>query len=430
MIICVDDLCSNINIKMWSHIKEKGIKTPAITSKEIKKQLDPVLRSMEKEGIAVDVKKFRKLSEKLQQRVKILEGDIYRLAKGEFNIASPIQLSKILFEKLKLPTNKLKRTKQSFSTAASELRKIESDHKIIKPILEFRELTKLLSTYLKPLPVLVDKQGRLHTHYTQDTSTGRLTSEDPNLQNIPIKGKYGEEIRSAFVADKGKKLIVADYSQIELRVVACLSEDKAMLEAFNTNQDIHARTASELFNVNIKKITKDQRRLAKTVNFGVLYGMSPYGLSQALSIDLEEASKYIMRYFSVHSGVKDYCNEMIYRAKTEGDVETLFGFKRELVNINSPIRVASEADERIAINTPVQGTAAEIMKLAMIELDKKLPKSSKLILTVHDELVVEVPISQAKKIATLVKKTMEGVVTLCVPIKVDVGVGKNWADAK
>jgi DNA polymerase-1 len=459
---------------MWHHLRESGIKIPKITAKEIEIKVNPILREMERVGVKIDVEVLNKLSKKLEAKSSKLEKSIYKLAGGEFNIASPIQLSEILFEKLKLPEGELKRTKSGVSTAASELKKIAGGNAIIKPILEYRELTKLLSTYLKPLPTLIDKNSRLHTHYGQDTSTGRLTSHEPNLQNIPIKGDLGPEIRVAFVAEKGCKLISADYSQIELRVVACLSGDSAMMEAFATGQDVHSRTAAELFGVDIKKVTHDQRRVAKTVNFGVLYGMSPYGLSQALSISQDEAAKYIGRYFTVHRGIKDYCNRMIEIARSEGYVETLFGFRRELPNINSPHRVTAEAEERMAINTPVQGTAAEILKLAMIELHEKLstthtdlvhrkdtdkgyrnPKSEyrnpkqiiksndqnpkklksydlkpRLILTVHDELVVEVPATEAKNIVEITKDVMENVVKICVPIEVGVGVGANWAEAK
>lgn len=423
---------------MWAHLAQKGIKLPKITAKEIDREIDSILRQMERVGVKVDVAVLNKLSRKLEAKSQKLETSIYKSAGEKFNIASPTQLSELLFEKLKLPTEELKRTKNGISTAASELKKVANKHGIIKPILEYRELTKLLSTYLKPLPAMVDKSSRLHTHFGQDTSTGRLTSYEPNLQNIPIKGELGPEIRAAFVAEKGHKLISADYSQIELRVVACLSGDSAMMEAFSTGQDVHSRTAAELFDINIKRVTHDQRRVAKTVNFGVLYGMSPYGLSQALSIGQNEAAKYIGRYFTVHSGIKDYCNRMIELARSEGHVETLFGFKRELPNINSPHRQTAEAEERMAINTPVQGTAAEILKIAMISLSKKLlanscqlsAGSAKLILTVHDELVVEAPKDQAGNIVKIMKETMEGVVKLCVPIEVSVGVGENWAETK
>lgn len=302
---------------------------------------------------------------------------------------------------------------------------------------------------------MVDKNSRLHTTYGQETSTGRMTSSNPNLQNIPIKGELGTEIRQAFVAPKGCKLVSADYSQIELRIVACLAQDPVMMKAFETGKDIHAATAAEIFDIAIDRVTPDQRRIAKTVNFGVLYGMSPYGLSQALSISQEKAYEYIKRYFETHIGIKAYCERMVKEAREKGYVETLFGFRRPMENIKSHNHGLREAEERMAINAPVQGTAAEILKLAMIELSRQLavgsrqsgaannrlsiadqrnrkPQTadSKLILTVHDELVVEVCDRDAKVVAKLVKEVMENVVRLCVPIEAEVGVGNNWAEAK
>lgn len=427
---------------MWSHLKDKSIILPKITGEEIDRKVEPVLRAMEREGIKIDIDKMQKLSKKLDARVAKLHKSILDYAGAEFNVDSPIQLSEILFDKMKLPTKDLKKTKNGISTAASELKKIEKENKIIAPILEYRELKKLLTTYLKPLPAMVDKNDRLHTTYGQDTSTGRLNSSDPNLQNIPIKGEMGPEIRAAFIAEPGCKLISADYSQIELRVVACLAEDKEMISAFHENLDIHSHTASELFNVDIKKVTKEQRRIAKTVNFGVLYGMSPYGLSQALNIEQTKAAEYILHYFEAHKGIKAYCERMVEEAREKGYVETLFGFKRHLPNINSPYRVQAESEERMAINMPVQGTAAEILKLAMIRLADQLQVLNKksniknkrygarLLLTVHDELVVEAPEKEAEKVAKIVKDTMENVIKLCVPVEVEIGIGKNWADAK
>jgi DNA polymerase I len=420
---------------MWSHLKDKGIKLPEITWREINKQVDPVLREMEKTGILLDTKILNESSKKYESRLKTLEKEIHALAKENFNINSPIQMADVLFNKLKLPTTDLKKTKTGFSTAAGELKKLESKHKIIKPILEHRELSKLISTYLKPLPLLVDKSSRLHTTYGQDTSTGRITSSEPNLQNIPIKGERGAEIRKAFIASPGMVLVAADYSQIELRVVACLAEDAVMIEAFRSKEDIHSHTASEIFGVDIDKVTADQRRVAKTVNFGVLYGMSPYGLSQALGIEQGEAVEYIKKYFEKHKGIKEYCNRMIELAEKEGYVETLFGFKREFLHIHSPYRNVAEAEERMAINAPVQGTAAEILKLAMVELDKQLsvvscPLSVKpqMLLTIHDEIVLEVPKKDVKKIAKLVKESMENVVKICVPIEAEVETGKNLGE--
>lgn len=419
---------------MWSHIKDKGIKLPKITAEEIDKKVGPVLRAMEKEGILLNVSLLNDLAQKTEIRIAKLEKEIHKIAKSDFNIGSPVQMAEVLFTKLKLPTSELKKTKTGFSTAASELKKIEKEHKIIKPILEYRELSKLLSTYLLPLPKMVDKQSRLHTTYGQDTTTGRINSNNPNLQNIPIKGEWGEEIRKAFIAGPGNVLISADYSQIELRVVACLAGDTTMIEAFSNGIDIHTKTAAEIFNTELDKVTKNQRRIAKTVNFGVLYGMSPYGLSQALSISQEDAAKYINKYFETHTGIKKYCEDTALYAKKNGYVETLFGFKRYFTNLNSPFRNVAESERRMAINAPVQGTAAEILKLAMIELNNKLKtknyqlSTTKMLLTIHDEIVLEVPKKEVNKIANLVKEIMEKTVLLCVPIEVSVSTGKSLGD--
>lgn len=420
---------------MWDQLKEKNIKLPVMDWKEINQRVDPVLRQMEKVGIELDVKFLNKMAEDVEVRLKKTEKQIFELAGEEFNIGSPMQMAEILYKKLHISTNEIRKTKSAYSTAAAQLKKLEEKHKIIKPILEYRELSKLLNTYLKPLPLLVDKNSRLHTTYGQDTSTGRLTSCEPNLQNIPIRGEWGGEVRKAFVASNGMTLISADYSQIELRVVACLAGDIAMIDAFSSGIDIHSRTAAEIFNTTIEKVTSGQRRVAKTVNFGVLYGMSPYGLSQALKIDQEKAAEYINKYFTIHAGIKNYCQKMIDFACKNGYVETLFGFKKKLSNINAtyPHNVAM-SEERMAINAPVQGTAAEILKLAMIELNNRLNSDSsnktRILLTVHDEIVVECPKQETKKVTQIVKETMENVISLCVPMKAEVKVGKSWGDMK
>lgn len=416
---------------MWSHLREKGVSLPKITSAKINKRVEPVLRIMEKNGVLIDCQVLRRLERKLDSKIENLVSKIYQCAGQEFNINSPQQLSLILFEKLHLPTRDLKRTKSGASTAASELSKLIDLDPIIEPILEYRELSKLLSTYLKPLPQMVGADGRLHTTYGQETTTGRLTSANPNLQNIPIKGQWGSEIRQAFIAPKGCQLISADYSQIELRIVACLAQDPVMMRAFERGRDIHAATAAEIFSVPINKVTPSQRRVAKTVNFGVLYGMSPYGLSEALRISRDKAVNYIRRYFEIHTGIRHYCDEMIEQARARGYSETLFGFRRRFENLNSHNRSLAEAEERMAINAPVQGSAAEILKLAMIELNKKFKDSRvKLILTVHDELVIEVRADDVLAVSNLLKEAMENVVKLCVPLKVEVGSAGNWAEAK
>ncbi|MEK9155898.1 MAG: DNA polymerase [Patescibacteria group bacterium] len=429
---------------MWSHLKEKGVVLPKITAEEISKKVEPVLREMERVGVMIDASILEGLEDKLETRISKLETKVHRLAGREFNINSPLQLAEVLFRDLRLPSTDLKRTKTGVSTAAGELLKLKSRHPIIEPILEYRELAKLVSTYLKPLPRMVDADSRIHTTYGQETSTGRITSANPNLQNIPIKGEYGPEIRRAFVAAPGCKLVAGDYSQIELRIVACLAQDKTMMAAFAGGEDIHAQTASEIFNVPLNRVTSDQRRVAKTVNFGVLYGMSAYGLAQALGISREQAADYIKRYFEIHEGIKKYCHDVIAKVAKDKYTETLFGFRRSFENFNRYNHNLVEAEERMAINAPVQGTAAEILKLAMVELIKKLKEvphpnplpadrareSARLILTVHDEIVVEVPARSAEEMARLVKETMESVVKLCVPLKAEVGIGRNWAETK
>jgi len=416
---------------MWNHLKEKGINLPNITSEKIDEQLRPILTKMQKIGITLNVEVFKHMAKDIEGRLKELEKSISIDAGCQFNIASPAQMAEVLFVKLKLPTDEIKRTKNGFSTAAPELIKIQDQHPIIAKILEYREKSKLLSTYLIPLPQLIDENSRLHTTYGTDTTTGRLTSNNPNLQNIPIRGELGIEIRKAFMAAKGMELVSADYSQIELRVVACLSDDKAMKEAFQTGEDIHTKTAMEIFDKPADKITKDERRFAKTINFGILYGMSPYGLSQSLKIPQEEAAEYIKKYNEVHLGIKKYCADVIEFAQKNGYVETLFGFRRHLPNINNKTRFVREAEERMAINSPVQGSAAEIMKLAMINLDRALEKldpsgqKARLLLTIHDELVIECDKALTKKVAGIIRDEMENAVTLCVPILAEVKTGQN-----
>lgn len=416
---------------MWDEIKKK-YKIPNITSEELNEKLDPVLRSMEEAGIKLDVVRIEKMADEAESETKEIEQKVFELAGEDFNINSPVQLSEILFNKMKLPTTEIRKNRKSgnISTAASELRKISKHHPIITEILRYRELTKLITTYLRPLPLLVDKNHRLHTSYGQDTTTGRLNSSEPNLQNIPIKGEFGGEMRKAFIAEEGMMLVAADYSQIELRIVARLSGDTTMLEAFENNIDIHSNTASEIFNLELNKVTKNHRRIAKSVNFGVIYGMSPYGLSQALGIEQEEARKYIYKFFETHQGIRNYCDQTIEFVRKHGYVETLLGMKRYLPNIKSHLYQLRESEERMAINTPVQGTAAEVLKLAMISLDKNLKKfkDTRMLLSVHDELVIEVNEKLAKKAAKLIIDSMESVIDIGIPLLCEIGVGKNWGE--
>lgn len=411
--------------------KTKNCKLPKLTSEQIFNKVEPVLREMEKAGVKIDVDRIRQLNKNVTRRISKLKKEILADLEAEINLDSPSQLADLLFNQLKLPTEDIRRTKSGFSTAAGELYKIKHAHPAIPKILKYREFTKLVSTYLEPLPKLVDKDNRLHTHYAQDARTGRMSSSEPNMQNIPIRGTYGEDIRKTIIASSGYKLVAADYSQIELRIIACFSGDRQMMDAFEKNIDVHTRTASLLFHKTEGKISKEERRFAKTINFGVLYGMSPFGLSQALNIPQELAAKFIFEYFHNHQGIKEYIEEITYKARKTGAVETIFGFKRKLPNIKSENRALREADERMAVNTPIQGSAAEILKLAMVELASKLKGTdSRLILTVHDELVVECPAKKVKEIAKLMEEVMEGVVKLCVPIKVEVGSGSNWDECK
>jgi DNA polymerase-1 len=311
---------------------------------------------------------------------------------------------------------------------------MKGKHKIIDLILRYRELSKLMNTYLEALPLLIEEDGRVHTTFNQtSTSTGRLSTSEPNLQNIPARTKIGREIRKAFVAPSGKKLIVADYSQIELRVIAHLSSDPKMIEAFKKGEDIHTATASLIYNVPLKKVTPKMRRLAKTVNFGVIYGMSSYGLAQTLKISQKQALDFIQKYFSLFKKIKLFQQSLLKKAKEQQFVETLFGRKRFLKNIVSPVSDLQSQAERAAINMPVQGTAADIIKKAMIKLEEGAEKklaSLKMILQIHDELIFEIDKKDAKKGAHFVKNIMENIVKLKVPLKVDINIVNSWGDIK
>ncbi len=391
----------------------------------------PILAEMEMNGVKIDVDFLIKLSKKAEEDILKLEKKIYKMAGQEFNIKSPIQLKEILFEKLGISTEGLKKTKTGISTAADELEKLRDRHEIIDLISQYRELTKLRSTYLEALPKLVSpKTGRVHTSFNQTiTATGRLSSSDPNLQNIPIRTEVGREIRKAFIAEKGYKLIAADYSQIELRIVASIANDKKMIEAFNKGADIHRQTAALVNGVEPKDVTPEMRRAAKSVNFGVIYGMGVLGLARGTGISREEAKKFIEQYFNVYKGIKKYIEETKEKARTEGYVETLFGRKRNIPEIHSGMPQVRSAAERMAINMPIQGTAADIMKLAMIAVKEEVVSEGvKDILQVHDELVLEVRDDLADKVSKKVKKVMEGVCELKVPTVVDVKVGKNWGE--
>lgn len=415
-------------------LKEEKLDT---VMQDIEMPLIRILAQMEQYGVALNVAMLEDLSKELGKRIKQLEKKIYELAGGEFNVDSPSQLAQVLFERLKLPTKGIKKTKSGYSTAAPQLEKLAAKHPILKLIGEYREKAKLKSTYIDTLPKLVNSHtGRLHGQFTQTiAATGRLSSSDPNLQNIPIRTEEGRKIRQAFVAPKGYKLISADYSQIELRVVASLAQDKEMIEAFRSGVDIHKRTAANINGVPLEDVTDEMRYAAKAINFGIIYGQGPFGLSQTANISLDEARDFIDRYFQIHKPIERYLESMKEMAREKGYVQTLFGRRRYIPEINSNVAVVRAAAERVAINMPIQGTAADILKFAMIDLQAHIdkhykPEEVKMILTVHDELVFEVRDDLVDTFAKQVDKLMEHPrqIKLDVPIKVETEVGQNWGE--
>jgi DNA polymerase-1 len=402
---------------------------------EIEIPLVPVLLGMEEAGILLDVGFLRDMSGELGKELGELEQEIWKQAGEEFNVNSPVKLGSILFEKMGLPVLKKTQKTKSFSTNAETLEELATrGYPIAQLLLRYRELIKLKSTYVDALPQLVAPDGRLHTRFNQAVAaTGRLSSTNPNLQNIPIRTELGQRIRKAFVASPGNLLLVADYSQIELRILAHIAEESALISAFSRGEDIHRSTAATVFGVAPELVTGDQRRAAKTINFGILYGMSAFGLSQALSISTKEADRFITAYLDQFPGVRRYVEETQHSAEREGKVETLYGRVRWLPDIQSKNRALRENARRMAINARIQGTAADLLKKAMIEVDCRLrgdQPDSRLLLTVHDELVLEVPEGKAEAVAALVKKGMEEVAELKVPLVVDVGWGRSWYEAK
>ncbi len=393
--------------------------------------LIPVLGEMELTGVALDVKLLKDMAKEFNREINKVSQKIYKLAGEEFNISSPQQLKEILFVKLKIAAGKIKKTKTGLSTAASELDKMMEAHPIIPLISEYRELTKLQSTYIKALPEMINPStGRIHTSFNQTiAATGRLSSSDPNLQNIPVRTALGRRIRQAFIAPKNKLLLSADYSQIELRLAAAISHDPKMIKSFKEGEDIHARTAAEIHKINLAEVTKEIRRTAKEVNFGVLYGLGSLGLAQRTGLKRDEAKEFINKYFSVYKNIKQYIDNTKVLAEKQGYVKTLFGRRRYLPDIHSTLPMLKAAAERMAVNMPLQGTAADLMKLAMIKIQAGLPKISpeaKMVLQVHDELVLEVPKDDLKPVAKFVKTTMENIYTLKVPLVADVEAGPNW----
>jgi DNA polymerase-1 len=391
-----------------------------------------VLADMEKKGVLVNTSLLKQMSEELGQLLSISEEKIFRLSGEEFNINSPKQLQIVLFDRLKLPTGR--KTKEGFSTDVDVLTDLAQSHELPAEILAYRSLTKLKSTYVDALPALIDPQtGRIHTSYNQTvTATGRLSSSNPNLQNIPIRTLEGKRIRQAFIAAPDFLLISADYSQIELRVLAHLSEDEALINAFASDEDIHTRTASDIFGVFPQMVNADMRRQAKVINFGILYGMSAFGLAKELGVSVKIAQAYIDGYFQRYKKVRTYLDGILEDARRDGFVCTLLNRRRYLPELKSPIASVRQFAERMAINTPIQGTAADLIKVAMVNIAHLLSEknlAARLIMQVHDELVLEAPIKEKEEVMTLVKKEMEEVIKLKVPLKVEIASGKNWDEA-
>ncbi len=402
--------------------------------KDVEYPLVFVLMNMEREGTMIDIKHLKKLSNHFGSRLMSLVQKIYEVSETRFNIDSPKQLSEVLFEKLCLPTQGLKKTSSGYySTSEAILQKLSHDHEIVKDILEYRSLAKLKSTYTDKLSEICDARSRVHTSYQQAvTSTGRLSSSEPNLQNIPIRTNEGITIREAFVAPKGSKILAIDYSQIELRLMAHYSKDDIMIDAFNNNEDIHKRTASEVFGVDIEDVTGEMRRNAKTINFGLLYGMSAFGLSNQLGVSRAEAEIFLQNYFDKYSKVRSFMETTTNKAKKNKFVTTLYGRKIHVPNIESPNYMLRQASERAAINGPLQGSAADIIKVAMVSINRWISENRspiKLLLQVHDELLFEVPENYVEKDIQSLVNIMEETTLIDVPLVAEYGFGTNWREA-
>jgi DNA polymerase I len=426
------DLAMTLADRLAPEIDQQGFREIYET---IDLPLAGVLARMERTGIRVDPQQLRVLSQQLDIDIQRLSAEIYEIAGKPFNINSPVQLGKILFEEMNLPAPVKYGKGKTISTAADVLEGLAAEHEIARKVLEYRQLAKLKGTYIDALPELIDpKTGRVHTTFNQaGAATGRLSSSNPNLQNIPIRTELGRQIRAAFVPREGWKLVVADYSQIELRLLAHMSHDPVLLDAFQRGEDIHTRTAAEVFRVPPLMVTADMRRNAKAVNFGIVYGQTPFGLAASLGIDRKEAEEYIRTYFELHAGVKKFIQKTIAEVRESGFAPTLFGRKRPIPDMHSRNPNARSFAERTAVNTPLQGTAADLIKLAMIRIDEILGREkleTKMLLQVHDELVFEAPAAEAEKVSKMVKREMENVRKLDVPLIVDVGIGENWRDAK
>jgi len=429
---CEDaDITLMVRDVLMPKLKELGL-DELMTSVEM--PLVPVLMRMEMRGAGINVERLHELSKSFKRQLAALEDGIYGLAGETFNIKSSQQLGRILFEKLRLPVQKKTKKKTGYSTDVNVLTVLADQHELPALILQHRTLAKLKSTYTDALMGLANPQtGRINTSYNQTVAaTGRLSSSDPNLQNIPIRTKEGRQIRGAFIPCKGWHLVAADYSQVELRVLAHCSEDEILIQAFQDDEDIHSRTACEVFQVSPADLSGELRRQAKAINFGIIYGMSAYGLSKQLEISQKMAKIYIDHYFERYRGVKRFMDQTIADARETQRTSTLLGRIRLLPDINSSNHIIRQAAERTAINTPIQGSAADLIKVAMIRVDEALQKKnlqSAMLLTVHDELVFEVPPDELQDVTRLVRDIMEGVWQLKVPLKINIAEGRNWEEA-
>jgi DNA polymerase-1 len=402
---------------------------------EVEIPLIPVLAGMEREGIRIDLNSLREFSAQLEEEIRTIDKQIQELAGTPFNVSSPRQVGDILFEVLRIAEKPKKTKTGQYATSEDILSKLSGKHPIIDRILDYRELVKLKSTYVDALPQLINpRTGRIHTTFNQVVAvTGRLSSDNPNLQNIPIRTARGREVRKAFVArDSNHVLLSADYSQIELRIMAHLCKDPGLTEAFSDNLDIHSSTAAKVFGVSLEEVTSEMRRRAKMVNFGIIYGISPFGLSERLNIPRKEAATIIENYFREYPLIKEYMESAVEQARSKGYVETLLGRRRYLRDINSQNPTVRGFAERNAINAPIQGSAADMIKIAMIRLQKTLEERrlrSKLVLQVHDELVLDVPREEIEEVKDLVVRHMESALPLSIPVLVESGTGNNWLEA-
>jgi DNA polymerase-1 len=389
-----------------------------------------LLAKMEHRGILLDAPYLNQMSKEFEKKIGVLERNIYAKAGQEFNIGSPAQLGTILYEKLSLPTQGVKKGKTgAYSTGVAELDKLRPLHPIIDLITQYREYTKLKSTYIDALPKLMDDQGKLHTTYALDVAaTGRLSSHDPNLQNIPTRTEMGNAIRTAFVPAEGNVFVSADYSQFELRLAAVMANDTKLIEDFNQDLDVHTKTAAEIYSIPMEDVSKAQRRHAKMVNFAVLYGMSPHGLSIATGMSMVEAKDFITKYFELRKPIREYIDRTLKDGLENGYVQTMLGRRRPTPDLKSSNWVVRQAAQRAAANMPIQGTEADLMKKAMLVVEDKLQGLGEQLLQVHDSILVETPEANASEVAKILKETMENIYPLPVHLKVDVSTGKNWGE--